>query len=236
MRIRVIDLETTGLAPPETVVEIGWCDVLGLGQDWTVDPPRSRMVDPLKAIPPEASAIHHITDDDVREANAQPLWPLFDFLEPEADLLAAHNAKFERQWITDQEAQGRRWICTYKAALRLWPDAPAHSNQVLRYWRRPPGLDRTIAAGAHRAAPDAYVTAFLLRDMLAAGTSIDDLVRWTSEPALQIRCQIGKNRGLLWTEVDEGFLRWLLDKDFDEDVKFTARSEIARRKQAAVHA
>ena len=51
--------------------------------------------------------------------------------------------------------------------LRAWPDAPGHSNQVLRYWRQ---VDRNayprIPREAHRALPDAIVTAFLLRDLL----------------------------------------------------------------------
>jgi hypothetical protein len=25
------------------------------------------------------------------------------------------------------------WICTYKCALRVWPDLDGHSNQELRY-------------------------------------------------------------------------------------------------------
>lgn len=202
----------------------------------------SRLVNPGHPIPPETSAIHHIIDEDVAHQAAWPvaalpiIAPLHlegNWIKPEPIVaFAAHNAKFERQWITDDLTSGRPWICTYKCALRLWPDAPSHSNQTLRYWRKPPGLDREIANVAHRAGPDAYVSAHLLAQMLTEAP-LDSLIQWTSEPALLIRCHIGKERGKLWSDVDSGFLRWLLDKDFDEDVKFTARHHLELKANAA---
>lgn len=236
-RVRVVDLETTGFAPPAAVVEIGGCDVVAKARDlvgapthWTVEWPWSALVNPGISIPPETSAVHHLIDDDVR---VFPPWsetgPIFA-RTLDADgigALAAHSAKMERQWIDDL-AGGRPWICTYKCALRVWPEAPSHSNQALRYWRRPVGLDRAKAMPAHRAGPDAYVTAFLLRDLLEAAR-VEDLIQWSSEPALQVRCHIGKWRGTPWREVDDSFLEWVIARDFDEDVLFTVRNEIERR-------
>lgn len=238
MFIRIIDLESTGFEPPEhAVCEIGWCDVhadvadptTGLLQ-WRVTGGGNELVNPGRPIPPETSAIHHIVDEDVADA---PTWEVAAAAilrpSPVAPIaFAAHSAKMERQWCTDDLTGGVPWICTYKAALRLWRDAPAHSNQTLRYWRRPTGLDRAEAAVSHRAYPDAYVTAFHLRDLLTLAP-LDDLIRWTNEPALQVRCHIGKWRGHLWSEVDLGFLEWIAVRDFDDDVLFTARHEIARR-------
>ncbi len=43
-------------------------------------------------------------------------------------------------------------------AMHVWPDAPRHSNQVLRYWRNLV-LDNALAMLPHRAGPDAWVTA-----------------------------------------------------------------------------
>lgn len=232
MHIRVIDLETTGFTAPEHgVCEIGWNDLHHVpGTGWVIGSGGTMLTDPCRTIPPEASAIHHIILEDVLER------PSFDLVagrvfrrEPTPPIAyAAHNAKFERQWCTDEITGGVPWICTYKAALRLWPEAPGHSNQTLRYWRNPRGLDRKLASETHRAFPDAYVTAHLLRDMLEMAP-VDDLIRWSSEPALQVRCHIGKWRGALWSDVDIGFLHWVAVRDFDEDVLFTVRHEIERR-------
>ena len=49
-------------------------------------------------------------------------------------------------------------------ALRVWPEAPRHSNQVLRYWRGM-RLDHARAMPPHRAGPDAWVTAHILADL-----------------------------------------------------------------------
>ena len=243
MIIRVLDLETTGLAPPARVCEIGWYDLSATTKDLVGKPSGYalgafgwHLVNPGIPIPPEVSAIHHIIDEDVERAPTwEALCPTMFPNRTGVTCYAAHNIKMERQWITDELTGGAPWVCTYKGALRVWPDAPAHSNQALRYWRRPPGLIRETAAGAHRAGPDAYVTALLLLDLLEH-VSLDQLIDWSSKPALLPRCYIGKERGKPWSEVDSGFMRWVLDKDFDEDVKFTCRHWLDTRAKEASRA
>jgi exodeoxyribonuclease X len=234
--IRIIDLETTGIEPTDAVVEIGYQDICDPGgaRTWQLcDHPEGAgmLVDPGRSIPPEASAVHRIVDADVQEA---PRWAdaadevLLD--DPNLENLvafAAHNARFEAQWIGP--IIKAPLICTFRAAMRLWPDAPGHSNQVLRYWRNPQWLDRWIADKAHRAFADAYVTAHLLRDMLNEGATVEQLVEWSSQPVLQKRCMFGKHRGKLWTEIETGYLLWARGQDFDEDVAFTVREELERR-------
>ena len=231
MLIRVVDLETTGFAPPEaSVCEVGWCDI----SPDAIGSPVMSFVDPGHPIPPEMSAVHHIVDDDVRGCAR---WPeIAEAFSPERlrgfDALAAHNAKFERQFITDETTGGLRWICTYRCALRLWPQAPNHKNQTLRYWRRPDGISRLEAALSHRAGPDAYVTAFLLREMLQLA-SVEQLIEWSEQPALQVRCGFGKHRGELWSEIPPDYLAWASRQDMDEDVLFTIRHEMQRRQRAS---
>jgi exodeoxyribonuclease X len=234
--IRVIDLETCGEPGADgVVVEVGWTDLVSLGADcsgaparWSIVGPYSQLCKPPRPIRPDSSAIHHIVDEDV--ADALPAWAVLAAVcnpargRPVA--FAAHSAKSEAAWLP---CDARPWLCTYKIGLRLWPLAPAHSNQALRYLIRPAGLDRALASPAHRAGPDSYVTAHTLREALDLAP-LSDLMKWSNEPALQVICRKGDWRGKRWTEVDDGFLHWCARKIVDdEDIQFTVRHEIARR-------
>jgi exodeoxyribonuclease X len=230
-RVRVIDLETTGSRPPaHDVCEIGWQDVaLQDDRTWDLDRERgARFVNPGRPIPPVTMAVHHIIDADVAGA---PFWRDVapSILRPDRGTvaLAAHRASFEQRFCTPPLSGGARWICTWKCALRLWPDSPGFSNQVLRYWRMPTGLDRDIGLPVHRAMPDAYVTAHHLRDMLNQA-AIEDLLAWSDEPGLLPRVPAGPERGRPWSDLDgETLARFANDRD--EDVRFSARMESARR-------
>lgn len=229
--IRVIDLETTGQAPPvHGVCEIGWQDV-ALGDDgaWALfGDGGAHFVNPGRAIPPITQAIHHILDEQVAEA---PLW--HDIARPVLDpwprrvALAAHRADFEQQFCTASLTREADWICTWKCALRLWPESPAFSNQVLRYWRRPTGLVHERGLPIHRAFPDAYVTAHHLRDMLNA-VGAAQLIAWSRLPGLLPRVRNGPDRGKEWHEIDSETLAGFA-ADRDPDVRYTAECERARR-------
>ena len=234
-RIRVIDLETTGSRPPaHDVCEIGWQDVVRAEDGrWGLNDERgAAFVNPRRAIPPVTMAVHHIIDEDVA---ASPFWRDIapGILQPEGGLLAlaAHRAAFEQRFCTPQLAGDAAWICTWKCALRLWPGSPSFSNQVLRYWRMPDGLDRATGLPVHRAMPDAYVTAHHLRDMLNEA-SLVQLLAWSSEPGLLPRVPSGPERGRRWSELDDAMLQGFA-KDRDEDVRFTARTELQRREGGA---
>lgn len=218
MRIRICDVETTGLEPTDKVVEIGSYDLL----DGEVCLGRGTLVNPEVPIPPEMSAVHHIVDTDVE---CYVRWPeaVAGIVAGPVNAFAAHQAKFERQWITDDLTGGVPFLCTYRCALRLWPEAPSHSNQALRYWLKPAGLHRALADPAHRAKPDAYVTAHLLRELLKKAT-FDQLVEWSSKPALLPRVNFGKHKGKAWADVERSYLQWVVDKsEMGEDAVFTAK-------------
>lgn len=227
----MVDLETTGFPPDAEPIEIGAVDVQvrPLALPAISDEPRWALVRPGRRIPPESSAVHHLIDEDLVDCRRwAEVWPLF--VSPAIDAYAAHTAKFERAFLTEEMLGGRPWICTWKCALRLWPEAPSHSNHALRYWLKPAGIRRDRAALAHRAYPDAYVTAHLLALMLEQA-SVEQLVEWSAKPALLARVPFGNWRGHPWADVDDGFLDWVLRRDFDEDVIFTARTEVERRER-----
>ncbi|MBB2154958.1 DNA polymerase III subunit epsilon [Gluconacetobacter diazotrophicus] len=236
--VRVIDLETTGRnAADGGIVEIGWQDVArDADGTWALaGPPGARLTHPGGPITPQTMAIHHITDAHVRDA--PPFAEIApDILHP-ADrpaAMAAHRASFEQGWIRGSLppalTTGLHWICTYKCALRLWPDEPGHSNQGLRHSRRPAGLERALGDPPHRAGPDAYVTAHHLRDMLALAT-VEQLLRWSREPALLTRVPHGPLRGRQIRNLATGDLDRLLaeDRRRGPDLAFTLRTERARR-------
>ncbi len=227
--IRVCDLETTA-------IEIGWCDVVldpelgavvsGTGTATYVDPDGHE-------ISPESQAVHHIMPDDLAGA---PRWPVAvaRMLAPcsiPVAALAAHVAKMERQWLTPEVTGSLPWICTYKAAKRLLSDAPSHSNQALRYWLKL-SVRRSIADQAHRAGPDAYVTAHLLVELLKRA-SLEQLIEWADQPLLLTgKMGFGKHAEVDWSNCDPSYLEWMLTKDFDEDRTFTARYWIDQRRRA----
>lgn len=226
--IRVIDLETTGTNATDKVCDVGYVDVDADGAHllcsrW------GNLVNPQIPIPPEISAIHHIIDEDVKDASKWEEVTPYIFNDDSVIAYAAHNAKFERQFCTDKLTGDAPWICTYKCGLRLWPDAPSHSNQALRYYNKYT-LDRAFANQTHRALPDAYVTAHHVCELLKMA-SIDDLIKWSNEPALQVRCNIGKQRGMKWSDVGYSFLVWVSERDFDEDVIFTVETEMRKRQE-----
>jgi exodeoxyribonuclease X len=235
-RIRVIDLETAGDAATD-VCEIGWQDVVCRDDGvWELNGERgARFVNPGKPISPETMAIHHILDEWVADA---PFWRDIApaILQPEGGVmaLAAHRAAFEQRYCTPRLSGGAKWICTWKSALRVWPELQGFSNQMLRYQRKPSGLVHELGLPAHRAMPDAYVTAHHLRDMLnAVGPAA--MIEWSRQPGLLPRVRSGRDRGKPWSMIDETSLNELA-ADRDVDTRFSATTELRRRGLAATTA
>lgn len=228
-RVRVVDLETAG-AGPSDVCEIGWQDVVQTTDGrWRVNDERGALfINPGRPISPDTMAVHHILDADVVDApfwrNAAPA-----VLRPEGGVaaLAAHRAAFEQRFCRPGMTGGAAWICTWKCALRVWPHLPRFSNQMLRYQRMPEGLDHATGLPAHRAMPDAYVTAHHLRDLLNE-TTLEQLIAWSREPGLLPRVPAGAFRGKAWSDLALDDLRNLAG-DRDVDVRFSAQSELQGR-------
>lgn len=248
--IRVIDVEA-GPAPimdgdrvvEPGVIEIGYQDIvsqrddlLGNPIDWELRGTGSALVNPGRPIPPETSAIHNLIDSDIADA---PAWGFVasryfsDEMMEGVIAFAAHSIKTEQSLISADLTRGLPWICSYKNAIRLWPDMASHSNGSVRYHLNPAGLDRDRAFPTHRALPDAYVTAHILLEALNLA-SWADLAEWSTRPVLLPRCKIGKDynnggKGTPWPEVTTGMLEWILPRDFDEDVKHTVRHHLQQR-------
>lgn len=231
MVIRVIDIETTGIDPEvDRIIEIASVDARRDGKPTN---PMSSMVNPGMLIPPLSSAVHHIVDADVRHAD--PIDKVIGVFKG-ADIYVAHNAAFEKSFLT-RYLGNVKWLCTYKCALRLWPDFESHSNQALRYllgYPRPFDLPLS-ELDPHRALPDCYVTAAVLIEVLQEAneqeTTFAELMEWSEQPALKTRMTFGKHKGKRFDEATRDYLEWLLRSDMDEDTKFSARHWLSERER-----
>lgn len=171
--------------------------------------------------------MHHIGPDEVFDAPrfSQAVFHVKQRF-PAPDILIAHAAAFERLWLA-QEFPGVPWLCSWKAALRIWPNAPRHSSQVLRYW-----LGLNVETGpnmpAHRALADCSVTVELVRRLMEHAT-LKQMAEWEKEPAALPSLPFGKHRGLHWADVPLDYLGWVLTRDFGPDILFCVKKELNRR-------
>lgn len=212
--LRAIDVECTGLTAEDAIIEIGISSIKFDDGKIMMLSPASTLVNPHRPISVEAMAANHITDEMAAtgiELDEATMWALDG-----ADVLVAHNSRFEQQFIKTDIP----WIDTYRVALFHASHAPSHSLQVLRYWLKL-AVDPVLAMPPHRALPDAHVTAHLLARMLAK-ISIEEMIEISSRPALLPKLRFGKHGELPLTAVPKDYLRWILTQDFDEDVKYTA--------------
>lgn len=224
-----MDTETTGLGDKDQVVE--WAGAWPGGQ-------ACFLVKPTVSISVEARAAHHITDrmlDNV--ANADTWRPTIEKHLFEHGTPVFHNADFDIR-LMKQTWPGlviAPHICTYRVALHLWPDAPRHSNQVLRYWLEvEPKIKTNLPP--HRALPDVAITYAILERAITQhnGTeqmqgqdleeALRQLIQMTNDPVVLHRVRFGKHVDQLWSEVPKSYLSWILrDGGFDADVVYTAK-------------
>lgn len=222
----VIDTETTGLdARTERVVELA---AVLLEEDphtgWHPSDTFSSLVCPGIPIPPTASAVHHLVDEDVAGAPAlASAWASMIRKFGEREFLgAAHNVKFDAAFLADVLPRGARMICTWRCCLHLFPDAPGHGNQTMRYFL---GLkpDAPVGLHPHRALYDAIVTSGILGTLLKLKTP-EELLDLSQRPVLMGRLPFGKHAGRPCAEIPRDYFQWILRVgNFDEDVMHTAR-------------
>lgn len=167
---------------------------------------------------------------------------LTGFDKPAVDVLVFHNAEFDRgflpEWLRELP-----YICTWRCALHLYPNAESHKNGALWYEL---GLSHPMPEEAgrmpHRALFDAIMTSDILEWMLSHVSfdsvgnvllSPDEAVRYlvelTSTPVLLTKCPFGMHRGTLWEDVPSKYMEWVLTQDFDEDTKHTCRHWLRER-------
>jgi DNA polymerase III epsilon subunit-like protein len=190
-------------------------------------------------IPPEASAVTHITDKTVANKIAFKESPEYNkikkLLESPDSVMVAHNNKFDYAILQNEDINPSNTICTLRVARALDKNnvIPQYRLQYLRYY-----LDIDIEAEAHDALGDVLVLEKLFERLLdkimkemedeakssEAGSpdasieafrekAIEKMIEISSRPSIMNVFNFGKHSGKTVEEVakiDRGYLDWML--------------------------
>ena len=179
------DLETTGTVPGvDQICELGAIKFVS-GQPESIF---CTLVDPLKSIPPGASAVNKITDDMVRgKPKIEELLP--SFAEFCGDFpLVAHNAPFDSQFLTQDikkhETPAPKGVIldTLPISRKVFPGLANYKlGTLIQHLKIPSG-------NFHRAEEDANYCGFLFLELIkriSVGSQtpqIENLIALTGKP------------------------------------------------------
>lgn len=252
MNVVVLDVETTGKErATDQVIEI--CLRLGMSAEAESRTWRTR---PTVAIHPEATTVHGIRAEDLAECPAFAVASAeFRPLLEAADVIVGYNvafdvdmiqADFSRAGIPPLDLTRKRVV----DVLRLWHHVePRTLVAAHEKFCKEPLVD------AHQATVDVAATARVLTSMLETfGLSSKDWpeiaaisdpfagralwlgpsphVQWNERGAVVFG--FGKHKGIEVDQVDGGFLRWILARDFPPHVKKICQVVLERRRQFKV--
>jgi DNA polymerase-3 subunit epsilon len=138
MREIILDTETTGMDPAQDdrLVEIGCVEVLNMlptGKTFHV------YINPERPIPPEATNVHGITDEFVKDKPTfgEVVGGFMDFIGN--DRLVIHNAEFDVKFLNAElkmfgfpSLDHRRVLDTLAMARKKFPGSPANLDALCR--------------------------------------------------------------------------------------------------------
>ena len=199
------------------------------------------LVDPGRDIPPAASAVHHLTAENVAGQPGLPeaLTAAVRAFQPH--VLVAHNAMFEVGFLPDLAGaltpEDARWACTLRLARHLWPGwAGGFGLQTLPYACR---LGHALPDGdPHRAGYDAACVAALLpvqcRALTDAGHDVTPALLRDRSATIPLLARVPfglRYRGRLWRDVPASFCEWILrthrtGDPFDPEIVATAEAAL----------
>jgi len=223
-----IDLETTGLETGDKIVSIAILNA---------NTYKYELINEAKKISAEASSIHHITNEDIKDALAFKESEVYKYLNEKNDVentLVAHNIKFDLEMLA---AHGLMWkggmIDTFRVTKHLIPECELFSLQVLRYelklYRDEEKLKLKYgikdALNAHNALSDALVTELLFEYLLVLA-DVETMQNLSFKNVLLEKFSFGKYKGKYIEEIclnDSAYARWMLNSatDLDEDIKYS---------------
>ncbi len=227
-----IDCETTGLdAKLDRVIEVAAVkfDLKGSFESF------ESLIDPECPIPPSSMEFHHISDEMVKDK------PKIHEVVPDLiriigkNTVVGHGVGFDLELVAI--AAERAGInCTLRnnqildtlRMARLYGESPINSlEQLGRHFNIPP-------EGAHRAMNDVIVNIEVFRYLAKRYKTMKQLLEALSKPIQMKMMPLGKHKGRPMVEVPIEYLLWAAKKDFDQDLLFSIRSEINRRKKGGL--
>ena len=224
-----IDCETTGLNPKEDrVIEVA---VVHFSINETFGSCES-LVDPECTIPESSIAIHNITQEMVtgKPLISAVLPEVFDLIGKR--IIVGHGVGFDIE-VLAQSAERAGIPCSLRnnptfdtlRMARLYGDSPTNSLEQLR---RHFNIEHE---GAHRAMNDVLVNVEVFKYLVKRYHTTQQLFDTLSRPIMMKTMPLGPHKGRLLKEVPLPYLLWAASKDFDQDLLFSLRSEIKKRKQ-----
>ncbi len=221
-KIIFFDTETTGNTEKDFLCQIAYK---------TDEESFTGLYKPPIKIPPEASAVHHITNKMVIDKPSFSESPdskkIKELFENENSVVVAHNAQFDLMIIKKEEINPKNSICTLRLARYLDPEGKIerYNLQYLRYL-----LELEVEATAHDALGDVLVLEKLfgrLKKKLVEVEKIESedeiinkMIEISSHPSLLKSINFGKHNGKTIEEilkVDPGYLEWLLKQKLESD-------------------
>ncbi len=213
------DTETTGVkAERDYIIELA-------AYDPELDKTFEQLINPGCPIPSEATAIHHISDEMVKDSPSfgDVANDFVNFCEGETVLIAHNNDGFDVHFLrkefsrNDLTMPSWKFFDTLKWARRYRPDIPRHSLQFLREIYGIP------ANNAHRALDDVIVLHKVFEHM-TDDLSMDEIYQLMNKPKQIQHMPFGKHQGQPLSRVPKNYIKWLqengaLDKEENQQLR-----------------
>lgn len=205
-RIIFYDTETTGIRhDKDRIIEIAAYDPL---DKRTFE----MLINPGCPIPIEATNIHKITDEMVKDSSpfSEVGKAFAEFCTPGAVLIAHNNDSFDKLFLeaefrrNDLSLPSWRHLDSLKWSRKYRPDLPRHSLQHLRE------VYGIAANNAHRALDDVIVLYEVFSRMID-DLSIETILKLLDSPQKVTNMPFGKHQGKPLSQVPKNYVQWLAD-------------------------
>jgi DNA polymerase-3 subunit epsilon len=224
-----LDCETTGLDPQQDrIIEVA---VMCFDENQVYAQMES-LIDPECPIPETSIAIHHITPDMVegKPKIAQVLPEILQMVGQH--IIVGHGVGFDID-ILAIAAERAGIPCKLRENLyldtlrmaRLYGESPINSLEHLRKHFNIP------LEGAHRAMSDVIVNKEVFKCLAKRFKTTEQLFEALSKPILMTNMPLGKHKGRPLKEIPLQYLQWMVNKEFDQDLTYSVRTELKRRKK-----